>query len=129
MGAAAPTIPECLIDQLKNGGRMIIPVGPRNGDQVHPIVLFGNGSLNAVPCPGGQDNERRGNHTQALWCSLCPSRGAGGFERLGYDVDAVYTEMQMLCYATLRTGSAPSGACREHTCRGQWQTPARISRP
>jgi protein-L-isoaspartate(D-aspartate) O-methyltransferase len=27
VGAAAPEIPQALLDQLKNGGRMLIPVG------------------------------------------------------------------------------------------------------
>eukprot|EP01118_Nematostelium_gracile_P020043 TRINITY_DN957_c0_g1_i1.p1 TRINITY_DN957_c0_g1~~TRINITY_DN957_c0_g1_i1.p1 ORF type:complete len:243 (+),score=62.32 TRINITY_DN957_c0_g1_i1:69-731(+) len=33
VGAAAHKIPDSLLEQLANGGRMIIPVGPQDGDQ------------------------------------------------------------------------------------------------
>lgn len=45
VGAAAEKIPDALIEQLAEGGRMMIPVGPNRGDQVFLQVDKINGQI------------------------------------------------------------------------------------
>jgi protein-L-isoaspartate(D-aspartate) O-methyltransferase len=44
--AAAPDIPPALIEQLRPGGRMVVPVGPRHGDQ--ELVLLTKDAVGKV---------------------------------------------------------------------------------
>ena len=47
--AAAPYIPQPLIDQLKVGGRMVIPVGPQNSAQTLQLLVKGaDGALDVT---------------------------------------------------------------------------------
>jgi protein-L-isoaspartate(D-aspartate) O-methyltransferase len=50
--AGAPHVPEALVEQLKEGGRMVIPVGDRYGQQLMKVVKTSGGvvSEQSVPC-------------------------------------------------------------------------------
>lgn len=53
VGAAAPVLPLDLIEQLKPGGRLIIPVGPDGGNQnLEQIDKNSDGSINRVQLMG-----------------------------------------------------------------------------
>jgi protein-L-isoaspartate(D-aspartate) O-methyltransferase len=45
VAAAAPRIPQPLFDQLREGGRMVIPVGPREGQQLQLVRKLGGQPL------------------------------------------------------------------------------------
>ena len=62
--AAAPDVPKALYDQLKVGGRLVVPVGKRHGQRLEVIVRSPEGPavIRSVPC------------------RFVPLLGEGGFE-------------------------------------------------
>lgn len=50
VACAAPDIPRPLVDRLADGGRMVIPVGPREGTQTLELVEKRDGRIERTPC-------------------------------------------------------------------------------
>jgi protein-L-isoaspartate(D-aspartate) O-methyltransferase len=52
VAAAAPGFPQALYDQLRGGGRLVVPVGGRHGQRLEVIVRTPEGPavLRSVPC-------------------------------------------------------------------------------
>jgi protein-L-isoaspartate(D-aspartate) O-methyltransferase len=52
VAAAAPDVPKTLYDQLKVGGRLVVPVGKRHGQRLEVIVRSPEGPavIRSVPC-------------------------------------------------------------------------------
>jgi len=53
VGAAAESLPQSLVDQLKNGGRLIIPIGPQSGTQyLYQIDKLSDGKVETKTITG-----------------------------------------------------------------------------
>jgi protein-L-isoaspartate(D-aspartate) O-methyltransferase len=52
VGAAAPTVPPALFDQLVEGGRLVVPRGARSGQELVLVVRTSDGSRErtSIPC-------------------------------------------------------------------------------
>ncbi len=52
VAAAAPDVPQSLYDQLEQGGRLVVPVGGRHGQELRLVVRSPEGpaELSSVPC-------------------------------------------------------------------------------
>jgi protein-L-isoaspartate(D-aspartate) O-methyltransferase len=52
VAAAAPTFPQALYDQLRTGGRLVVPVGGRRGQRLQIVVRSPEGPavIRSVPC-------------------------------------------------------------------------------
>jgi protein-L-isoaspartate(D-aspartate) O-methyltransferase len=52
VAAAAPSFPQALYDQLRSGGRLVVPVGGRRGQRLEVIVRSPEGPavIRSVPC-------------------------------------------------------------------------------
>jgi protein-L-isoaspartate(D-aspartate) O-methyltransferase len=52
VAAAAPSFPQALYDQLRAGGRLVVPVGGRRGQRLEVIVRSPEGPavIRSVPC-------------------------------------------------------------------------------
>ena len=65
MSAAAPVVPACLEEQLAPGGRLVIPIGDRSGEQTLQLWLRGHGGMELVSDAGP--------------CRFVPLIGRGGW--------------------------------------------------
>lgn len=52
VGAAAPTLPQALVDQLKPGGRLIIPIGDSNDQSLEQIDKSLDGIVKRISIMG-----------------------------------------------------------------------------
>jgi protein-L-isoaspartate(D-aspartate) O-methyltransferase len=64
VGAAAPTVPRALYEQLAEGGRLVVPRGSRWGQELVQVVKTEGGPVERASVP----------------CRFVPLVGAGGFQ-------------------------------------------------